>query len=697
MIPFERVGRLASGVYRRSDVALTSGALERVVVETVRLDVDGDLPQMVASGTYHPATFVASFHEPTHWLAHPLVEKKPGEEWEGPIVQRWPWDGGLVPHKTVTIRVPPGPVGVVGPELSITFSGNAPAVTRKLQWESPYFRTAEFEFDREPGAPQVTAVNTHAHAKRPADLPGEWLSIDKVYDRAGIEVLQSPNRSDAAIVGPAGEFLTGLPWSDQELHDAMRVYWSRYRPRAQWALWFLFARDHVDPDTGGIMFDFQDPQRQGAALFSNALDRRLPGGEPQPGEWMARQRFFAAVHEIGHCFNLLHSWEKDLGVPWVPRLGPDPEAMSFMNYPHKYKFGYDSFFAGFRYRFDDLETVYLRHAPDEFVQMGAAPAGQDSGFRNRRPAAHPTLALGLAVRRARPVFEFLEPVILDLELTNVGGEPELVDPALFAGGHDLTVLVQPRSGPARRWRPYVRRCSFGGVKLLRPGQSLRASIFVSAGLDGWHLAEPGSYTLHARVGRGGEEVAAGPLDLRIASPRSWDEDYLARDFFTDEVGRALAMGGTYAMTAAIAALEEAADRLPERAVARHAALVLARPRMEDRRMLGLPEGRSRMSSVAADGGCLQRVEARPDEARRLLHAALLEDAEAAARTFGRSGYGEHLERYADWLEKHGDAAAAAAARARADLAGVPPGGDADAGYATRPVTPRRRRNPRPRR
>lgn len=666
--------RIASGLYQRHQVDIfSSGKPVPLLAETVRLDVDGDLPQRVASGTYYPNGVLEANYEITNWIAFPMVEKKAGEEWEGPIVQRWPRFDALIPHRTVNIRVPPGSIGVIGPEMTITFSGDYPTVTRTLQWESPFFHKVEFEFDTEIEASRVTRINTCAHQIRPSNLPCEWLNIDKVYERAGIEVRHSPNTSSVPLLGPMGEYLPDAPWSDQELHDAMRVYWSRYTPRAQWALWFLFARRYDKPQFGGMMFDNSNRnpsdrfQRQGAAVFSAHLEANLPPGEPQPDQWMARHRFFAAVHEIGHCFNLSHSDEKLKGDPWLLTIYSGKDVLSFMNPPSNYPGGADNFYSQFPFQFDNQEIQFLRHAPEEFVQMGAALASKDHGFSNARFSPQPTLALDVAVNRTRPVFEFLEPVKLDLQLTNISHEPQVVDPATFVGAHNLTLFIQRRDGVVHKLRPYVRLCSFGGVKLLRPGQSLKASLFASAGVDGWYLADPGSYTVHAAISRAGEEIQAEPLNLRIASPQSWEEDYLAQNLFTDEVGRALALGGTYAMTGAIEALEEAADRFKQRAIARHAQLALGLPRMENRRMLSLPEGRSGMSSVSADGGCFEMIKAKPEEARRLLNAALLDQPEMAAQTFGQTAFKNHVELFANWLEHNGDRAAAKKARAKANL------------------------------
>jgi hypothetical protein len=652
-----------SGLYARRDWFSSKSGFQKQVVETVRLDVDGWFPQMIASGTYSTSHYFNGGS--VDWLATGLMEKSAGV-WEGKIVRRR-GNEQLLPHTSVRIHVPRQFISVNGARMTITFSGGgAPDVSRVLEFESPYFRTVEFEFDTVETAPRVTTVDTWAHPNRPVNLRHEQLSIAEVYSRVGVDVQQSPNTSAVGLEAGVG----AEAWTDQQLHDAMRAFWSRYKPRAQWALWLLFAHRHVDPIWLSIMFDHperknpSDPfQRQGAAVFGDRIAESLPPGEKNPEQWIRRERFFAAVHEIGHCFNLFHSWQKQAEVPWSNDPG-DLLAKSFMNYPARVNdLGFD-FYQSFDYRFDDPEITFIRHAPEEFVMMGAATLGHEHGLSAGRFATTPRLALNLTVGRARPVFEFLEPIMVELKLTNVSNQPQLVNPSLLDEVDNLTLIIEPRGGPAQEWRPYARYCSFGGAtKLLQPGESLSTSLFASAGLGGWHLAEPGSYTLRAYLHSPGRPVLAEPLTLRVASPRSREEDYLAQNFFTDEVGRAFAFGGTHVMTSAIGALQEAADRLKDRAVSRHALLTLALPLMQNSKVLDLPEGEAPMSSVAADGGRIRTVEAKPDEARRMLHESLLSDRSASAETFGHLAYRRHVEMYADWLEQCGDKGAAGKARA----------------------------------
>lgn len=659
---------LVSGLYTRSDWSGSGAGLQKQVVEIVRLDVDGYLPLMFASGNY--STNIYSIRGSVDWLADRLMETSTGV-WEGLIAQRW-GNEQLLPYSLVRFHVPRRQFSVNGASMTITFGGgDVPEISRVLQYESPYFRTAEVEFDTVETAPRVTTVDTWAHPNRPVNLRHEQLSIAEVYSRAGVDLQQSPNTSVVELEAGVGADI----WNDQQLHDAMQRFWSRYKPRAQWALWMLFAHRHVPKilpngervDVLGQMFDHKDRknsidpiQRQGAAVFGKAIAEKVPAGEMHPEQWIRREQFFAAVHEIGHCFNLTHSFEKQT-QNWYYDPG-DPLAESFMNYPSAVNKNGGNFFGNFEYSFDKFELRFIRHAPERFIEMGTAAYGQDHGFSDRLFAANTALSLGLTVGRARPVFEFLEPIRVELTVTNLSSQPQLVNPSLLDELKDLTLIIEPLGGCARKWRPYTRYCSFGGAQLLQPGESITASLFASAGLDGWHLAEPGSYTLHACLRIPGGHLLAEPLTLRVASPRSREEDYVAQNFFTDEVGRAFAFGGTHVMTSAIAALQEAADRLKDRAVSRHALLTLALPLMRDSKVLRLPEGEAPMSSVAADGGRITMVEAKPDEARRMLHEALLSDTEMAVETFGYSLYPRHVEMYADWLEQCGDKDAAGKAR-----------------------------------
>jgi hypothetical protein len=101
--------------------------------------------------------------------------------------------------------------------MTITFFGYGPDTTREVEYQSPYFRTVEFKFDIVQTAPHVTSIDTWAIPNNPANLRHERLNIAQVYDRAGIEVQQSPNTN---VVELKAGIVTEI-WDDQQLHDAM--------------------------------------------------------------------------------------------------------------------------------------------------------------------------------------------------------------------------------------------------------------------------------------------------------------------------------------------------------------------------------------------------------------------------------------------------------------------------------------------
>lgn len=549
-----------SGYYvRRTWLASPSAKWRTITSDTLRLDVDRDFPLMRASGLAWPNGPFSVLGEPVYWISDQLAEVGSGV-WEATIRRRYPEtvppEQSALPQSKVRIEVTGRALSLEGRKATVTFSGGgAAAFSTTLTYESPYFREAEFEFDFQYCTQRVMAIDTGAHPERPATLPVQTLTVKNVYSRAGIDLQTSPHVAEL----PEEPFDT--VWSDQELHDAMTMYWSYYQAQKPWAGWLLFAQYYVDPDVFGIMFDNPDLgpgnriQRQGAAVFVRTLWENIPHSLPHREAHLQRRTFFSAIHELGHCFNLGHSWEKHAADPWIP-LNPDEKAFSIMNYPE----GVEGFWKYFEYRFSDAELYFLRHAPEEFVAMGGE-AGKDHGYRSRDHAVEldPRMTLEIAVDRERRLFEFLEPVVLDLKLTNSGDSPIYVDPAIFRENHALQLAIRPRHGLAVGWRPYVTRCILAEPRLLSPGQSIEASAFVSAGIGGWYLAEPGAYSLEARIDTEHGAVFAAPLDLRIAMPRHREEELVAQDFFTDEVGRALALGGTRVMGRAIESLTEVTE------------------------------------------------------------------------------------------------------------------------------------------
>jgi hypothetical protein len=187
-------------------------------------------------------------------------------------------------------------------------------------------------------------------------------------------------------------------------------------------------------------------------------------------------------------------------------------------------------------------------------------------------------------------------------------------------------------------------CRDSQAVVLEPGRSTYNSVIVSIGLNGWDAAEPGRYTIQGAVRSGDEDVVSQPLELRIARPASREEESLAQDFFTEDTGRILAIGGSRVLDRGNAVLQEVAERLPDRRVAIHAQLALGAPLALDYKEL-----------VADDGGiAVETREARPDEAKQLVEDAVAKAPDTAAETVGHVRLNRMLSRIGKRLDAAGD-------------------------------------------
>lgn len=589
--------------------------------EGLRLDVDGRYPQHNASGQ------LAISETARHWVS--ALSQVGSRQWVGEI---WYPSDPTLPYSRVTVTA--AAETAPGERLvSVTFTGEAGTLTREYTRRSDAFRRVNLEFDRTPDASVVTEINTCAHPNRPDTLVCEDLSIEGVFERAGFSVSTS---GDGGVVPLSGAG-TDSRWSDSELHDAMQAYWSRFSNAPQWALWTFWAALHARGEAlGGVMFDDIGPNhRQGTAVFTESFIQNAPPDDLDPAAWAHRMLFSTAVHEIGHAFNLAHSWQKKLGTPWSPLQDNEPEARSFMNYPERVTGGQARFFAGFEYRFSDAELLFMRHAPETFVRMGDADWFDHHGLKPDTSSYR----LQLRVNRDRPVFEFLEPVIVEAKLTNQT-DANVSVPSTVLDPSALAVVIKRRGAPARQWLPYATYCQNDEGLALAPGESTYAALPIFAGLNGWDVSEPGVYDVHVAAEIHGDVVVAEPLRLHVQQPRSRDEESLAELFFTADVGRTLVFGGTQQMSVANDTLRETVHRLPGCRAAKHAAVALAAPLVGPFKMLVIPSGVSAafsasMSAVDAGGAITERP-ARVDEAAPVLRATLGDP--TAAETFGHIGY-----------------------------------------------------------
>ena len=325
-----------------------------------------------------------------------------------------------------------------------------------------------------------------------------------------------------------------------------------------------------------------------------------------------------------------------------------------MNYPFNVVGGQAAFFADFEYRFSDQELLFIRHAPERFVQMGNADWFDHHGFEEAAVPAEPTLQLELRVNRERARYEFMEPVWLELKLKNIGDQPRLVD-ADSLDADSLTVILKKQGKEARQLIPFRQKCTQPVTKALMPGDSIYGTVLASAGLNGWDVAEPGTYTIQAAAHVGDEDVVSAPLDLRIAPPNSRDEEYVAGDLFDQGPARVLTLGGSGGgipfLEGANDVLQEIVERFPERRISLHARVALGNPHTIDYKTV-LPTDDLQDVEVVIS-------KADPDEATDLIEPVLVDEAQTALETLGHIRYRTIAERTAKRLEAAGADAAAA--------------------------------------
>ncbi|HEY6570154.1 MAG TPA: hypothetical protein VIZ22_07695 [Candidatus Limnocylindrales bacterium] len=625
-------------------VDTATSALFPILSERIRLDVDGRYPQMVVSGDMSTGLFST-----VHWIAN--LTKTGSNTYVGAI---WYRDPPVAPFPYDSVKVTTGGGWLFDPRTAtVTFSGPGGIQrTRTYTYTSPYFHDVDLEVDFQTGVTPATSFATCSHPNRPATLPCETLTIGKVFQRAGFNVTSSP--SGTVPVAGAGANAT---WSNQEMHDAMQVYWSHYAPKAQWATWIFFAATHdMGHGLGGIMFDDIGPQqRQGTSIFIDSfISDPAPAGDPAPAAFIDRMRFWTGVHETGHAFNLAHAWQKSLTSggkgPWLP-LVDEPESRSFMNYPYFVAGGTTAFFADFEYRFSDQELLFMRHAPSSFVQQGNALWFDHHGFLGANALPEPTYQLVVRANRDRPSFEFMEPVTLELKLTNATAQPQIVDEHILDVDQGLVVIITKKGEPTRQLLPIARLCRQASQKVLQPAESVYAPMLASVGPNGWNISDPGTYgiqvCLHLPTG---EDILSNELRVIVEPARTTEDETLAQDYFTEDVGRVIALEGSRVLDTATDTLTEIADKLRHRRVAVHANLVLGVPLATEYKVL------SRNRKHDGQQYRIEALPARPEEAKDRLVSALSGDPTRSAESFGHVRYKESVDQLTGFLESAGDAA-----------------------------------------
>jgi hypothetical protein len=406
--------------------------------------------------------------------------------------------------------------------LQFISAGGAPGAIYSCPFSSPHFRTVQLEEDRVAGLTPFTSYDT---AALPAPPPNRVLSIPEAYAEAGIEVQIAGIHN---LVSTAG---IGSSWSDAELHNAMLMHFSLWQNIPQWKVWLLTAQLHdLGPGLLGIMFDLQGAQRQGCAVFHASL-----GGSSAA---KLRDQLYTCVHELGHCFNLYHSFHKQYMNPPQPnRL----DALSWMNYPWKFPGGPAAYWSGFPFQFDDQELVHMRHAFRNDIVMGGNPFGTgaalDAGSRFDPPLEDNS---GLRLElRSRNTFSLGEPVVVELKLELMDMRGKEVNANLHPDFGFVEIGIMHPSGRVVSYEPPMEHLVIPAmVTLDRQRPSLYESAYIGYGRGGLYFDAPGLYQLRAvYYAPDGSRVVSNLLPIRVRSPLSADDDSAAELLMGEEQGQ----------------------------------------------------------------------------------------------------------------------------------------------------------------
>lgn len=411
-------------------------------------------------------------------------------------------------------------------------STNAPGAAYVCNNFSRAFRTVRLEQDRTSGVVPFVSYNT---GSLPSGGVPRVLSVNGAYAEAGVEM----NTAGISNVVPMALAGADAKWTNAELHNAMINHFSLYQNNPAWNVWLLHAYEHINgPGLYGIMFDQTGLQRQGAAVFYRGI-----GGASAEQQ---RLQLYTCVHELGHCFNLLHSWQKSLATPPKPNI---VNSLSWMNYPWGYPGGAVAFWNHFAFKFDPVELTHIRHGFRNNVIMGGNPftvgsSLQDIGGLFEDNIENSTnLELEL---EAKKTYLLGEPVVLETKLKTTSTKNNRVISSLHVNYGFVTIGIKKPSGETLVYEPLAEMCIEPEHSILNSSNpGVYESSYIGFGKQGFIFDQAGTYQLRAvYYHEDGSRIVSDTLTLRVKYPADKHDDEVAELLLTEEVGYLLAFMGS---------------------------------------------------------------------------------------------------------------------------------------------------------
>lgn len=411
-----------------------------------------------------------------------------------------------------------------------TTAGSSGA-TYVCNYTSAYFRavTLQTEITSDVPGPVFTSYNT---GSLPSGGPARTLSVVSAYAEAGVQM--SPVAPGAVIdVSEAG---ADHLWSNAELMASMQHHFARYGTSPHWDMWQAACKEHeYGPGLYGIMFDTAG--RQGCAVFYLGI-----GGTTATQH---RLQLYTHVHELGHCFNLMHSWQKSLASP--PGVD-NPSALSWMNYPWNYPGGANAFWAAFPFQFVDEEVVHLRHAFRNAIIPVANPFTVGAEEIDPEVMSDPIediSGLEFTIAAVNPSHYLGEPVLVNLQLRSFDRRGRMAHANLHPRTSEVSVAIARPDGRAVRFDPLVDYLVAAEPQLLAEGQQLAESAYIGYGRGGLYFDQPGTYKVRAIYhAPDGSRVLSNTAAIRVRHPATAEDGEVAELMIGDEQGALFALMGS---------------------------------------------------------------------------------------------------------------------------------------------------------
>ncbi len=615
---------------------------------TLHIDIDGVDPLNVVSGTV------------TRWLpgsAPHFIGQVTSNTYSGGVRKlvvenfsfNWPSSSDVIDK--LEIDITGGGWASTEPVAAVTFIDTTRNHTHgpySTPQESIYFRDVEVEIDTEDNAVAVEPYDTHTHPDHPDDLPQEDLTIERVFEKAGLKVTRASGSNVINTTVAGGD----NRWNYQELHDAMEDHWSAYVNTPQWKMWIFLAELATSDGLGGVMFDgnIDEPggvDRQGTAIFTKSpWFHTTTGGyivdNPPEPEAVQRELFFNYVHETGHAFNLAHSFQKHLDAAWAPPswmpLVTNDQALSWMNYPESATQSATGstdnnatwFYDRFYFKFIDDELLFLRHAPEQYVRMGDEDWFMNHGRVSKSSLDH---RLELVVRNRKQIVDLGESVFLELRLRNISKKPVMVENNLDISDGLVEIAITNTRGERRPFIPFIRTRCQTQQTLLMPGQSLYQQVNVTMGKYGFPFKEPGRYRVEASYKNTHGGTAAAIMQFWVRPPDNYDDMPVISELFNARIGRVLYVGGSRLLEDVNEKLEWICDHLDNaNPVRNHLIAVRGIPLVNNFKI------------IRADSNKVRLLDEEPDKAEGLL-SPLMDNVEGAADSLGHITYKNVVDIY----------------------------------------------------